>query len=84
MKMGDSAESSGAMEQRQTETTWIGMVFTVFEPGQSLHWDDLMGEAREEQEVRKARESDIEYFKQIGVYQRPCRQHENKGTKYSV
>lgn len=58
------------MEQHQTDTTRIVDVITVVEPCQTLYWDDLTGEALGAQDVRKARNLGVEYFKQMGVYQK--------------
>lgn len=54
----------------------------VARSGQVISWDDLLGEASNADEVRKARRLQADYFKQLGVYNKvPAQQAKDGGHR---
>lgn len=72
-KQGDTLQAAvekGATDERQTDTTQLVGVLNIIEPVQVMYFVGLAGEALNAQGVREARQLELEYFRQMDVYDR--------------
>lgn len=66
-KLQEAIEEGVAEQWHHDDNTTVDLL-TVTTPERPMFWGDIMGEPLDPDEVARAQQQDIEYFKQMGVY----------------